>query len=93
MSDMKGCCVSKDGTLVITAAERAFVPVAYMQDEIIPCPTLRAELEYAGHMRRKNSNAHGHTPPERILEKAGALKRHRPAELVPYSADSSRDLG
>ncbi len=52
MSDMKGCCVSKDGTLLITAAERAFVPVAYMQDKIIPCPTLRAELEYAGHMRR-----------------------------------------
>lgn len=32
--------MSKDGTLVITGAERAFVPLAYLQDEIIPEPKL-----------------------------------------------------
>lgn len=57
-----GCCVSKDGTLVITAAERAFVPLAYLQDEIIARPKLTLcvplsalNLKMKGNTMRKNS--------------------------------------
>lgn len=74
----RGCCISKDGTLVITAAERAFVPLAYLWDEIIPkpkrslgVPLLALSLKMQGHtMRKRNthSDRRGHMSPERILE-------------------------
>ncbi len=102
LRDVKGCCVSKDGTLVITAAERAFVPVAYLQDEIIPKPKLTLcvpllvlNLNMQGTWGEKtqiHAGRRGHTSPERILEKAVYWNDSVPlsCELVPYSAGRPR---
>lgn len=95
--DVKGCCVSKDGTLVITAAERAFVPVAYSEDEIIlkpkRVPLLVLTLNMQGTWGEKKTQMHADTRRLRgFLRKLVHWNDTVPlsCELVPYSAASSR---
>lgn len=85
----EGCCISKDGTLVITAAERAFVPVAYLRDEIIPkperslcVPLLALNLKMQGHTMRKRRKTHTATDKD-TRRPRGFLSKKRCIETTP----------